>query len=99
MPRAARGERADAMLSLFSAASFAHKRPDVLSGGEQQRVALARAFAPQCSVLLDEPTASMDAPLRRQITSVLCEQAKDRLIVLATHSTEQIAVADYTLSL
>lgn len=100
MPRAARGERADAMLSLFSAASFAHKRPDVLSGGEQQRVALARAFAPQCSVvLLDEPTASMDAPLRRQITSVLCDQAKDRLIVLATHSTEQIAVADYTLSL
>ena len=76
------------------------RHPDVLSGGEQQRVALARAFAPQCSVvLLDEPTASMDAPLRRQITSVLCEQAKDRLIVLATHSTEQIAVADYTLSL
>ena len=52
--------------------------PTTFSGGEQQRVNIARGFAyPYPALLLDEPTASLDA---RNRETVLCliEEAKAR---------------------
>jgi peptide/nickel transport system ATP-binding protein len=48
--------------------------PHQLSGGQQQRVAVARAMItePDC-VVLDEPTASQDAPVKVQLLGLLGE--------------------------
>ena len=52
--------------------------PATFSGGEQQRVNLARGFAPRYPVLLlDEPTASLDAG-NRAVVIGLIEEAKAR---------------------
>jgi alpha-D-ribose 1-methylphosphonate 5-triphosphate synthase subunit PhnL len=52
--------------------------PTTFSGGEQQRVNIARGFAhPYPAMLLDEPTASLDA-VNREVVLSLIEEAKAR---------------------
>lgn len=52
--------------------------PTTFSGGEQQRVNIARGFAhPYPALLLDEPTASLDAA-NREVVLTLIEEAKAR---------------------
>ncbi len=52
--------------------------PTTFSGGEQQRVNIARGFAhPYPALLLDEPTASLDAT-NREVVLTLIEEAKAR---------------------
>ncbi|MEN8917310.1 phosphonate C-P lyase system protein PhnL [Planktotalea arctica] len=52
--------------------------PTTFSGGEQQRVNIARGFThPYPAMLLDEPTASLDAANREVVLSLI-EEAKSR---------------------
>jgi ATP-binding cassette subfamily C protein CydD len=58
-----------------------------LSGGEAQRVALARLYLRDPRViLLDEPTAHLDAATEARIADGLLEFARGRTLVVATHS-------------
>ncbi|MXP63396.1 phosphonate C-P lyase system protein PhnL [Roseomonas sp. M0104] len=73
-PEAAR-ERARALLLRLNLPERLHGLPPAtFSGGEQQRVNLARGFAPGYPVLLlDEPTASLDAANREVVIALISE--------------------------
>ena len=56
--------------------------PTTFSGGEQQRVNIARGFAfPYPALLLDEPTASLDATNRATVLAMIAE-AKTRGVAI-----------------
>ncbi|OLP60451.1 thiol reductant ABC exporter subunit CydD [Xaviernesmea oryzae] len=58
-----------------------------LSGGQAQRLALARVFLTDPAVLLlDEPTAHLDAETERRVMDALLAFARGRSLLVATHS-------------
>ncbi|MDP5219000.1 phosphonate C-P lyase system protein PhnL [Ruegeria sp. 2205SS24-7] len=71
--------RARALLSQLNISEpLWHLSPTTFSGGEQQRVNIARRFAHAYpAMLLDEPTASLDAA-NRDVVLTLIEEAKAR---------------------
>jgi ATP-binding cassette subfamily C protein CydD len=60
-----------------------------LSGGQAQRVALARLFLRDAGlILLDEPTAHLDAVTQQRVLDALMNHAQGRTLLLVTHSQE-----------
>lgn len=63
-----------------------------LSGGEFQRLMIARALMTEPGLLLlDEPTANVDAASREHIYNILEELNKEMTIVLVTHDLMAIS--------
>ncbi len=73
-----------------------------LSGGEFQRVRIARAFCQQPQVLLlDEPAANLDLPLRHDLLHLTKELAQDRgtAVLMSIHDINLAAVFAQKLAL
>ena len=66
--------------------SLAKRHVSELSGGEFQKMLIARALAVKPKILiLDEPTASVDASSREQIYDLLAQLNKEMTIIIVTH--------------
>jgi len=66
-----------------------------LSGGEWQKVALARAYMRDAKVLiLDEPTASLDARAEYEVFVRFSELVAGRMAVLISHRFSTVRMAD-----
>ena len=89
-PRQEAELRAHELLVSLGVGDRASAMPHELSGGEAQRVAIARALAIDPHILLmDEPTASLDAARRGDLAATLRQLATEgRTIIIATHDAE-----------
>jgi ATP-binding cassette, subfamily B, bacterial len=71
-----------------------------LSGGEWQRIALARAHLRDAQLLiLDEPTAALDARSEREVFERFAELTKSKTTVLISHRFSTVRMADRILVL
>ncbi|MYB38322.1 MAG: ABC transporter ATP-binding protein [Gammaproteobacteria bacterium] len=71
------------------------ERGGKLSTGQRQRLSIARAIVRDTPILiLDEPTASLDALTERELLGNLAEWGKDRVVFLITHRLSTIRDAD-----
>ncbi len=62
-----------------------------LSGGEKKRIALAKGLVKNAPILLaDEPLASLNKNMRKDITSLLLKEGEKRLVIVITHEEEEI---------
>jgi molybdate transport system ATP-binding protein len=93
----------DRVVTMLEIAPLLDRRVTDLSGGERQRVALGRALMSGPSLLLlDEPLAAVDVPLRRRIIPYL-QRIRDDLaipIVYVSHDRDEVRqLADFVLLL
>src|SRR5580765_2644531 len=79
----------DRVLDMLEIGALLDRRVTELSGGERQRVALGRALMSGPSLLLlDEPLAAVDVPLRRRILPYL-QRVRAELTVPIIYRSEE----------
>jgi molybdate transport system ATP-binding protein len=90
---AEREARITSILEAFHIADMRRRRPTEISGGERQRVALARSLVTTPRILLlDEPLAALDAPIKARILDDLraWNDAHRIPILYVTHGREEV---------
>ncbi|MEM9457005.1 MAG: ABC transporter ATP-binding protein [Myxococcota bacterium] len=72
-----------------------------LSGGQWQKIALSRAFMRRGAdvLVLDEPTAAMDAEAEAQVFEHVRELSRDKMAVLISHRFSTVRMADHIVVL
>lgn len=71
------------------------ERGDTLSGGQKKAISLARAIIGDYStLLLDEPTDSMDMRTEYNLIQDLKDEIKDKTLILITHKNSMLELVD-----
>ncbi|HDL19577.1 MAG TPA: thiol reductant ABC exporter subunit CydC [Bacteroidetes bacterium] len=82
------------------AETFVGEQGFLFSGGERQRLAIARSFLKDAPILiLDEPTANLDAFTEQKILRIFWDLSKNKTTVLITHRLVGLENADQILVL
>ncbi|ABD86843.1 phosphonate C-P lyase system protein PhnL [Rhodopseudomonas palustris] len=92
VPRQEARERAGALLGRLNIAERLWSLPPAtFSGGEQQRVNIARGFISEFPILLlDEPTASLDAANREIVVELIDQKKRDGVAMVAIVHDDEI---------
>jgi len=94
-------EQAVSILKLVGLEDRADIPFGLISGGEAQRLMLARAIAAMPDLmLLDEPTAQLDARSARSVIDTIRSTTRfDCAVVVATHDIELVSACDQVIEL
>lgn len=86
MSRAQRREKVPEMLEKVNLLEQRSTRVKAMSGGMKRRLGIAQAIIHDPRVIIvDEPTAGLDPEERVRFRNLLCEIARDRIVLLSTH--------------
>jgi energy-coupling factor transporter ATPase len=96
LPRAELRARVDEAIASVGLTGLERREPHLLSGGQKQRLVIAGALAMRPRYLvLDEPTAMIDAQGRHDVAAVLRSvKAAGHGVLLITHDLTEAALAD-----
>ena len=97
-----RRQRVENWLASVGLAGLIERDPATLSGGQQARVALARMLAADPSaVLLDEPFAALDAPLRVATRALVYRHLAQANVpvVLVTHDSGDVPTQQFEIKM
>ncbi|SKB63203.1 ABC-2 type transport system ATP-binding protein [Lachnospiraceae bacterium] len=91
MPKKVIREKTDELLEYYGLAGYRNRSVRRMSGGMKRKLMICRALMTEPEILLlDEPTAGMDALSRRQMWNLLRQvNNKNMTIVLTTHYMEE----------
>ena len=91
LPRKVIKQKTDELLAFAGLIDYRHRTVRHLSGGMKRKLMICRALMIEPEILLlDEPTAGMDALSRRQMWNLLRQvNGRDMTIVLTTHYIEE----------
>jgi len=102
----ARVERAtaadvDRVLDLLEIRELSHQFLAKLSAGQKKRVSIARVFLKERSIyLLDEPTATLDPKVAREIRTLILELSREKIVLYSSHNLfEAREIGRYVLAL
>lgn len=92
MPKAARAEKVEELLSQFELQEHRKKKFNELSGGLKRRTILARALVHDPELLiLDEPTAGVDVEQRHDLWGYFRDlNARGKTIILTSHYLDEV---------
>ena len=92
IPVEERGQQIGRMLELTGLSDVASRKIRTYSGGMKRRLGVAQALIGNPKVVIvDEPTAGLDPLERVRFRNLLVELARERLVLLSSHITEDIA--------
>ncbi|MHC1631415.1 MAG: metal ABC transporter ATP-binding protein [Methanotrichaceae archaeon] len=79
-------------LEAVGMSKYAHRDIGAFSGGQQQRIFVARSFVSNPKLLLlDEPTAGIDAAQRKEFYELLSRLNKKMAIVMVSHDISAVS--------